>query len=541
MKHIPYFDDFLRDEVNLNQNRLDRLKNSSSAIDSYLDENLKSYRKSERQGSFATGTIIKPVNNHEYDADKLVFLTYDKNKEPKEYIEDIYNCLRESNTYRDKVHRKTHCVVVDYTGDFHLDLVPCVEINGLTYVCNRKSNQFERTDGNGYRDWFVEKSRKTNGHLKRVVRLLKYVRDIKETFSIPSIILTTLAGQEVLDWDNDSCYSNVPSALKTISNRINSFLRNHPDLPYIGNPALASENLAMNWSEDQYSNFRDKFDLYNNKINDAYGETDHDSSVKKWRAVFGDKFGKLNNSNLNSIAISSPGLVTSVTPRKQHAGVQEIRDVITITSDQVLRLRTFFPDLKYESESNKLFGQIDFCAYYDSNTKKLEIGNQKEARNHSLFICDRFKVEICFNSVDVNGWPTVYETGGRHHEIASRYSLRIVDLHFYPNSDACCLGIKRSVRRFRFDTIQFIAELVIPFLYRLSYVDRFGLAAARADLWGEYSHKDGYQEYVNDLLTIAETKPQRNSKCPCGSGKKYKHCHMDEVVKMFASNQHCYN
>ena len=89
MQHIAYFDDFLRDEVNLNQHRLDRLKSSSSAIDSYLDENLESYRKSERQGSDAL-VRLKTVNNHELEVDDLVFMTYIKTKNRK-IIEAIYS------------------------------------------------------------------------------------------------------------------------------------------------------------------------------------------------------------------------------------------------------------------------------------------------------------------------------------------------------------------------------------------------------------------------------------------------------------------
>lgn len=535
MKHSQYFVEFLRDEVNLNPDRLERLKSSSGAVDQYLSDNLDSYRKTERQGSYAIGTIIKPVNNHEYDADMLVYMTYDQAKEPKEYIDDIYNCLKQNKTYKDKVHRKTHCVVIDYTGEFHLDLVPCVEISGKSYVCNRQTNKFELTDGNGYRDWFNGKSRKTNGHLKRVVRLLKFLRDIKQTFSVPSILLTTLVGREVLDWEDNSCYSNVPDTLKTVSNRINNYLKTNPYLPHISNPVLPFENLAENWNEDQYKNFRDKFDLYNGKINDAYNEIDHDNSVKKWRSIFGEKFGKLNGSHSNYNVIGTTGIISSVTPRKQHAGFHEITEEITLNSDQIQQLRDCFPMLKHEPGWNKIIGEINFCAYYDSKTEKLEIGDLEEARTHPLFICDKYKLEICLNLVDVNGWPTVYETGGRHHNIASRYSISKVDLHFYPKDDTCCLGIRRSGRNRRFDIMQFITELIIPFFYRLSYVDKFGIDAARADLWGEYSHREGMQEYRQEMLKLAGHNPQRNSICPCGSGKKYKYCHLDEVKQILNS------
>ena len=75
-----------------------------------------------------------------------------------------------------------------------------------------------------------------------------------------------------------------------------------------------------------------------------------------------------------------------------------------------------------------------------------------------------------------------------------------------------------------------MSELVIPFFYRLSYVDLHGLKKARRNLWGEYSHGDaGYEEYERELFNIAIQMPGINTPCPCGSGKKYKRCHLDEV------------
>ena len=75
-----------------------------------------------------------------------------------------------------------------------------------------------------------------------------------------------------------------------------------------------------------------------------------------------------------------------------------------------------------------------------------------------------------------------------------------------------------------------MTELVVPFFYRLAYTDRYGLDAAKRDLWGEYSHGDeGFREYENEILSLASQVSGRNDLCPCGSGRKYKRCHLDEV------------
>ena len=151
MKRVEDFNEFLADHVNINQNRLDKLNDHVAAVTTHLSRHLESFEKVERQGSYALRTIIKPKENKEYDADVLLFMKYQKGEKPAEYINDVYNCLRQHGTYKDMVHRRTRCVMVDYAGDFHLDIVPCVEINGQRYVCNNKTDQFEITDGTGYR------------------------------------------------------------------------------------------------------------------------------------------------------------------------------------------------------------------------------------------------------------------------------------------------------------------------------------------------------------------------------------------------------
>ena len=56
------------------------------------------------------------------------------------------------------------------------------------------------------------------------------------------------------------------------------------------------------------------------------------------------------------------------------------------------------------------------------------------------------------------------------------------------------------------------------------------MRVAAKDLWEEYSHgKKGHEEYKIETLNLAKQRPSRNDLCPCGSGKKYKNCHLDEA------------
>ena len=154
------FQDFLRNQVNLNQRRLDRLNTSVRAVNSYLKDHLAGYQKMERQGSYALGTLIKPVDdNDEYDADIQIVINPNPKWQGKDYINEVRRTLKQNQNYADKLRLKTRCVTIDYAGDFRLDVVPRVTIGGRHYICNRTDNNLEETDGVGYRDWFNEQNR----------------------------------------------------------------------------------------------------------------------------------------------------------------------------------------------------------------------------------------------------------------------------------------------------------------------------------------------------------------------------------------------
>ena len=197
-----------------------------------------------------------------------------------------------------------------------------------------------------------------------------------------------------------------------------------------------------------------------------------------------------------------------------------------LTANEIEWLESHLPGLQYESSSSKIVGELDFRAAYNSESGELTIGDN--AKGMARFICDIFGIEIRLANLDENGWPKVYEVGGRYHQIAQKCSVKIKDLHINPDS-TCCLGLKYGGNR-NFRIEQFFTELVIPFFYRLSYIKKFGIDASRKDLWGEYSHGEkGRAEYEVEMLNLAKHQSNRNDLCPCGSDKKYKKCHMDQV------------
>ena len=554
-KNNEDFRKFLADHVNVNESRMERLRKSVRAVDKYLKDNLKGYQNMEPQGSFALGTITKPVKeNSEFDADIQIVMNPNADWEPKDYISAIYDALKENGNYSDKLKRKTRCVTIDYAGDFHLDVVPRVTIRDQHYVCNRLDNKFEPTDGNGYRDWFNEKSRITGGNLKRSVRLLKYLRDHKGNFTAKSILLTTLAGNAIESMDKGTeNVSTVADTLCTILTRMDNYLQQNPLMPEIKNPVLPTETFNRHWDQTKYANFRARIHSHAQTARDALNAESSEEALKSWRKLFGDDFGKGSSGggngsgggskpkpsggpsgNRTTAAFASP-----VRPRPQYAGplAAEGRDVVTksvrISDSDLHWLREVQPGLSYDSENNLIFGKLIFSEVYDRDDDLLRPMAPPGDDCNRMAIHDTFDVEIrlSFQPRLFNPWPAVVETGGRIQRIMEEQGItNIADMHCYPDfsENRCCLSFQVETGE-RIRLPEFIRELVIPFFYRVAFVDRYGLEASKHELWNTYPHQLGQtqSEYLGELRTMVKT--GRNESCPCGSRLKYKRCHLLEV------------
>ena len=291
MKNVAEFNRFIG-EISLSKalrRRVDRRVRAVAQILSQLD----SFERVQRRGSYALRTIIRPDNQQDYDVDLLVFLKDGgRNKKPAAYLDEVHICLASDKNYANKLCRKTRCVTVQYAGDFHLDLVPCIAKGGRDFICNSSKNILEETDGTGFRDWFNHRANITHGNLKPATRLLKRLRNHQGNFVIPSITLTALAGNIVSGESDGVNFKNIPHALKTTANRINSFLGKNSGLPDLDNPALSLEKFTRDWEQRDYDNFREKFAIHTGKINAAWDETDRRQSIRKWRELFGDNFGR---------------------------------------------------------------------------------------------------------------------------------------------------------------------------------------------------------------------------------------------------------
>ncbi|AUN95861.1 SMODS domain-containing nucleotidyltransferase [Pseudazoarcus pumilus] len=322
MKLHDHFKVFLSDQVNLNSTRITQLESSVGAIKTAVRScgwgvHVMGFGE---QGSWAHATIIKPLPDKEFDADLLVFVSPKEGWSARDYINKLANGLEAMGAYQGKIRRYSHCVTVEYAGERRIDIAPCVRdrtYEGQYEVCNRTTDSFELSAPIAYTDWVKSKNGIAGGNdLKKVTRLLKYLRDIKGNFTCPSFLFTTLVGNQIQEYDRESKdFADLTTSLKTLVGRLDDWLQANPYVPHVPNPKLPSENQSAGWTETQYANFRDKINLYRGWIDDAFNEPDRQESIAKWQRVFGAKFGEseARQSARVSAPIANKGFGASIT------------------------------------------------------------------------------------------------------------------------------------------------------------------------------------------------------------------------------------
>jgi hypothetical protein len=300
MRFATDFESFLRAEVNLNQTRLDTLQERVNAISDFVANHVdftESYIDTIPAGSWAHRTIIKPVTeNDEFDGDVLLYMQEQPGWLPKDYVDNLYAAFRSSEVYKPLAKRMKRCVRIDYAGDSHIDVVPFMdrgEGHFITYRLEPEGEgRFEASNPEAFTTWVDERQRITRNTFVKAVRLIKYLRDFKNTFSCKSIILMTLLGNEVNEIESSydsSLYADTPSTFVTLLNKLAESLP--ATMPAVMDPAETGDNFTDRYKDEwDYANFRKQIIYYADKAKRALKEDDRDESISLWQEIFGDDF-----------------------------------------------------------------------------------------------------------------------------------------------------------------------------------------------------------------------------------------------------------
>lgn len=300
MRHTDYFDTFLTNEVNLSKFKLEQLGTRDEEIYTALRSDTDigaDVLGKKRQGSWAQRTIIEPKSGKDFDGDVMfrLRLSPDWNETPFKYPNAVYGALaRHPVLGKRDFERKARCVRIHYSG-MHVDVVPyVVREDGSEAIINRDDNTFERTDPSAFTTWMRNQDGIANNNLRKVIRLIKYLRDHKNSFTgTRSIILTTLLGERVDPvkklW-TPQAYSDVPTALLTIVTDLDEWLALQFAKPHVADPSGTGLDFDHRWNDESFYYFKARMNVHAAQIRDAYEEEDHDASVAKWQELFGDAF-----------------------------------------------------------------------------------------------------------------------------------------------------------------------------------------------------------------------------------------------------------
>lgn len=248
------------------------------------------------QGSFALGTVTRPLNGEEYDLDFICHLLAAGHTAhtPRNVYDLLYQRLKDHGTYEGMVQLKNRCVRVIYANLFHMDITVAVSNplcdNGGLLVPDRELRNWKASHPAGYVVWFKKRAAlvprfrllekffsqrhvalsgqtdplpgehtQGQGPLRSMIRLFKRHRDVffekrsDADFAPISIILTTLATQAYERAVTNQVFDSELEIVLTV-------LRNMPDfigweldadtrqyVRVVANPTTTGENFADKW------------------------------------------------------------------------------------------------------------------------------------------------------------------------------------------------------------------------------------------------------------------------------------------------------
>jgi Second Messenger Oligonucleotide or Dinucleotide Synthetase domain len=331
MEQVTYFTAFLTEEVNLPQSKLDFLADRVDRIYGALKKADLGTRVlgMKKQGSWAQRTIINPKENEEFDADFMVELEEQDGWNPSDYQEPVFEALSDycdAQQMNTPPEAKNRCIRVTYANYMHVDVVPYVDLaTGGECIVNTDTDEWEDTDPSSFTDWMKGKDIIANGNMRRVLRILKYLRDHRDYYEdTKSIILTTIVGN-VIDVDKTrtypGCYDNVPKTLHRVTQDLADWVQYQSIRPEVEDPSRGDSTFTHRWPKAEYDAFRRDIQVVANLVDEAINcTTSWSDSTAKWRELFGDSFGPAESNDNGSKFPATGGAAAGATAAETTTG-----------------------------------------------------------------------------------------------------------------------------------------------------------------------------------------------------------------------------
>lgn len=280
------------DKLQLDKTRRTKTETSYKAVADWLDNESSYFHNIEfdiyPQGSFAINTSVKPYQKEEFDLDFILELKTNHNLiEPNDLLYKLKQTLKQNGVYKDMVEEKSRCIRLNYTNDFHMDILPSCsadlqnDTNSNIKIPEKGLIHWLDSNPKGYAQWFdskcqermiLEKMAKIDPlpselpyDLKPILQvatqLIKRYRDVyfeSSDYKPRSIVLTTLAA---LHYDSDY---NLYSSISTILEKINNLCKQGKFS--LLNPVNSNENFTDRWEKNiiEFNRFKEFIeDFYN--------------------------------------------------------------------------------------------------------------------------------------------------------------------------------------------------------------------------------------------------------------------------------------
>lgn len=282
------FEDFLSNEVNLDDTRMARVKRAHRTVRRKLramEEVRKVLTGMYLQGSYALLTATRPCGAHvEYDVDIVLAADFRNEDEYKlsgrQALLWLQRQIESIGLYQGKTKILKHCVRIEYESDgqrFHLDVVLAHRPDSTDGPIEIPP-QWALSNPKGYIEWFDKQSRRSD-RLRHVVRLLKYWRNLQGG-GPNSMVLTTLATQHA-----PASHRSLDDALVKTMSSTNKWLQGQsPHDIEVLNPSLKEENLARNWQAADVASFQSRFKTATQLAEEALSCKDEEETIKIWNA-----------------------------------------------------------------------------------------------------------------------------------------------------------------------------------------------------------------------------------------------------------------
>jgi hypothetical protein len=242
------------------------------------------------QGSMRIKTAIKPTNGKEFDVDLVCEFKKMPHDDPKVVKQLVLARFLSSDRYRDMTVEKNRCVQLQYAGDFHMDVMPCVPGQAAWAVTpvsvpDKKLDDWKPSNPIGFARFVEEAAAKAPKQLVllanaampakaaevqpldtertfskpaliRIVQILKRHRDEhfqKNHDEAPiSIIITTLATHSYDRCVSQNTYDSVYDLMLDVVAGMLAFIKVNPATSefWIANPSHPEENFAERWNSN---------------------------------------------------------------------------------------------------------------------------------------------------------------------------------------------------------------------------------------------------------------------------------------------------